>query len=159
MTSEIVTVACAIAGNIVDCVWKHGWKALVFILPFLLFEYKKSRKQSLKDEYKSNIVSILLQVAQNVEQYLHVEPSDYLELQSELSENFYRQLIDIISKPPEKINPLIDEQLKEIIRSLKKISTFHVKTGNDIIKFNKNCKDIQNECSELIHAVKTKLYV
>ena len=164
MISENVTFACDIAGDI------FSWENVVLIILFpiiagiFLYEYKKytdenNKKQSLKDEYKSNIVSILLQVAQNVEQYLHVEPSDYLDLQSELSENFYRQLIDIISKPPEKIDPLIDEQFKEIIRSLKKIRTFHVKTGNDIPEFNQKCKDIQHECSELIHAINTKLYL
>lgn len=166
MISENVTFACDIAGDIFS--WENVRKVLIFLIPIItgiaLYEYnkirnEKSKKQSLKDEYKSNIVSTLLEIANNVEQYLHVEPSGYLDLQSELDENFIPQLTTIISKPPERINPHMCGQLKDIIRSLKEISIFHVRVGNDIPEFNKKCKDIHHECSELIHAVKTELYM
>ena len=164
MASENITVVCAIADNIVDYAWKHGWKALVLILPFLLFEYKrnrneKSKKQFLKDEYKSNIVSTLLEIENNVEQYLHIAPSGYLDLQSEFDEKFIPHLTSIISKSPDKINPHMHEQLKDIIKSLKEISIYNVRMGNDIPEFNKKCENIHHECSELIHAVKTELYM
>lgn len=97
-----------------------------------------------KLEYKDNLKSKLSEIAITIESTLRIE-YELDTFKGELK-SYSTQLTSILSKPPAKISPEIEQELRSIDDSLREISNYFLSLGDELEdEFEPKCNELATE--------------